>query len=83
MQFNRLTVAFIAASLIATPSLAAGSGAAAAPARVAPPSEQIGQDGQQIYGASVILQIGVVVLGAVALYFLIDQLKGNDKPASP
>ena len=83
MQFRKLTVALVAASLIATPSLAAGSGAAAAPAPVVPASEQIGQDGQQIYGASILLQIGLVVVAAAAIYLLIDQLKGKDKPASP
>ena len=74
--------AAVAASVIATPTLAAGSSApttevAPAPESVAPGSQQ------QIYGASILLQVGIVVVVALLIWLAIDQLGGNDKPASP
>jgi hypothetical protein len=53
----------------------------AAPAEVAPASETV--DGEEIYGASILLQLGILI-GVIALgYLAYTALKGNDKPASP
>jgi hypothetical protein len=49
---------------------------------VAPASETFGADEQQIYGASIILQLGIVLVLAVGGYFLFKALD-DDEPASP
>jgi hypothetical protein len=81
MKFRKLTAAIAAATLIATPTLAAGVNAAPTSA---PASETVGANGeQQLYGSSLLLQVGLLVVAAAAIYFLVDALKGKDKPASP
>jgi len=65
--------------LAVAPTLAAAQTAA----QVAPASETLGADEQQIYGASVILQLGIALALAAVIYFGIKALDGNDDPASP
>ena len=84
MKFSKLTAAIAAATLVATPIIATSANAAPASAQAAPASETAGANGeQQLYGSSLLLQLGLLIVGAAAIYFLIDALKGKDKPASP
>jgi hypothetical protein len=81
MRFRNFVAAAAAFGLVAAPTVAA---AQAAPApEVAPAGETLGGDAQQIYGASIILQLGIVLVLAVGGYFLIKALDGGDDPASP
>ena len=82
MKFRHIVAAAASISLMATPALAAAGQAAAAP-QVAPASETVESDGQQIYGASVILQVAVLIAIALAVYFGAKALDGDDEPASP
>jgi hypothetical protein len=65
--------------LAVAPTLAAAQTAS----QVAPAGETFGSDEQQIYGASVILQLGIALALAAVIYFGIKALDGNDDPASP
>ncbi len=80
MGFRNIVAAAAAISLVATPTLAAGSTAAA---EVAPASETLGSDEQQIYGASILLQLGIVIALAAIIYFAVKALDKDDDPASP
>ena len=83
MGFKKLAAAAASAALIVTPSLATAANAGNAPTEVAPASETV--EGEQIYGASVLLQLGIVLVVAAVLYFGVKQLGGgkDDDPASP
>jgi hypothetical protein len=84
MRFSKALAAAVAASLVATPTIAAAAGAPAPPTQVAPAAESVPGGQQQIYGASVLLQVGIVVVVALLVWLAIDQLGGgNDEPASP
>lgn len=83
MKFRTLIAAAASISLMTTPALAAAGSAAAAAAEVAPATETVDSDGQQIYGASVILQLGILIALAAAIYFGAKALDGDDEPASP
>lgn len=80
MKFRKIMTAVTAIGLIASPTLAAGPNAA--PSEVLPAGENVDAEGQ-IYGASVILQIGILVAVAIAIYFGAKALGGDDDPASP
>jgi len=80
-KFKHFVAAAAAAALVATPTMAAADNAA--PVEVAPASETV--DGQQIYGASILLQLAIV-LGVIGLGYLAFQAidgGGDDEPASP
>ena len=79
MIFKKVATAVAALGLMTTPVIAS----AAQPVQVAPASEIVDSDGQQIYGASVLLQIGLVLLVATAIYFGAKAITGDDDPASP
>jgi len=83
MRFRKVLAAAVAASVVATPTFAAASSATAPVTEVAPAPEGIPADSQQIYGASVLLQVGIVIVVALLIWLAVDQLGGNDKPASP
>jgi hypothetical protein len=78
MKLSNLVAAAASISLMAAPAMAAPQ---AAPTEVAPASETV--DGQEIYGASVILQIGILIAIAAAIYLAATALDKDDKPASP
>jgi hypothetical protein len=83
MKFSRLLAAVASIGLMATPVMAAAENG---PAEIVPASEVVTSDGQQIYGASVILQLGILVALAVVGYFGIKAIGGgndDDEPASP
>lgn len=84
MSIKGIIAAVAAAGLMVTPALAAGSDAAASAraTQVSPSSETVNGD-QQIYGASILLQLGIVIVAAGGIYLLLKALKGKDKPASP
>lgn len=84
MRIKGFIAAVAAAGLMVTPAFAAASDAAASTraAQVAPSSESVNGD-QQIYGASILLQLGIVIVAAGGIYLLLKALKGKDKPASP
>jgi hypothetical protein len=79
MKLRNIFAAGAALSLAVAPTLAA---AQTAP-QVAPASETLGSDEQQIYGASVILQLGIALALAAVIYFGLKALDGDDEPASP
>lgn len=81
MKLRNVIAAVASVGLMATPALAAAESAAATSAEVAPASETV--DGQPIYGASILLQLGIVIAVAAAIYFAVDAIGGKDKPASP
>lgn len=83
MKFRTLIAAAASISLMTTPAVAAAGDAAAAAAEIAPATESVGSDGQQIYGASIILQFAILVALAAAIYFGAKALDGDDEPASP
>ena len=83
MKFRTLNAAAASISLMTTPAVAAAGEAAAAAAEIAPATETIDSDGQQIYGASIILQFAILVALAAAIYFGAKALDGDDEPASP
>jgi len=84
MMFRKAFAAAAAAALIATPTMAAAADAGAAAREVSPAQETIDANGQQqIYGASVLLQLGILVVAGVLIWLAVDQLGGNNKPASP
>jgi len=82
MKFGKLVAAVVGLSLMTTPALAAGNDAASARSEVAPAPQSVNPDGQQIYGASVILQVGIVVAAALAAYLIYKAVK-KKHPASP
>jgi len=83
MKLRNVIAAVASVGLMTTPALAAAESAAATSAEVAPASETVSMDGQQIYGASILLQLGIVIAVAAAIYFAVDAIGGKDKPASP
>ena len=81
MRFRNLVAAVAAIGLVATPTMAAAT-TAPAPQAV-PASETLGSDEQQIYGASILLQLGIVLALAAIAYFVLQALDKDDDPASP
>jgi hypothetical protein len=77
MKLSNFVAAAASISLMAAPAMAAPQGAQA---EVAPASESV--DGQEIYGASVLLQLGILIAIAAAIYLGAKALD-KDKPASP
>jgi hypothetical protein len=75
MKFRYLIAAVASIGLMATPTLAAG-----APAEVAPATETV--EGQQLQGASVLLQVTILIAIIAAIYFGAKALD-KDEPASP
>ena len=83
MRFRKIFAVIAAAGMTITPTVASAANAAPATA-VTPASETVdGSNQQQIYGASILLQVGVLVVLAIIAYFAIDKLGGSDKPSSP
>jgi hypothetical protein len=84
MSFRKFVAAVAAAGLIGTSSLAAAANAAPATAEVLPANETI-EGQQELYGASILLQLGIVIVAAALIYFAASQLGGggDDDPASP
>jgi hypothetical protein len=82
MRLRKFVAAAAAIGLVATPTLAAASTAPAP--ELAPATETLGSQEQEIYGASIILQLGILLVVAAAIYFGIKALDGgDDEPASP
>jgi hypothetical protein len=77
-MLKKFVAAAASIALVATPVLAAGSNAASS--EIAPASETISGDNQQIYGASLLLQAGILLALILGGYFIYDAI---DKPSSP
>ncbi|WP_332812064.1 hypothetical protein [Sphingomonas sp.] len=77
-MLKKFVAAAASIALVATPVLAAGGHAASSD--VAPASETISGDNQQIYGASLLLQAGILLALILGGYFIYEAI---DNPSSP
>jgi hypothetical protein len=79
-MLKKFVAAAASIALAAAPAAAAGSNAASSD--IFPASERISGDNGQIYGASLLLQLGILVVLGLGIYFAADALS-NGKPTSP
>jgi hypothetical protein len=77
-MLKKIVAAAASIALAATPAVAAAGNAASA--EIAPASETISGDNQQIYGASLLLQAGILLALILGGYFIYDAI---DSPSSP